>query len=364
MLRNLSKTTQKIEDVAPRTTMSADEIVEAFESMRDEQEANRIYQETRQQVIALKEVIEQHGLTPSLLAFADFGGSLTSSVENLTTGTALESLSEKESADQKARVLATLESFLTETDEISTEGFQEFLATKKKWIAATGALLAGIAAVGAGPVAGVVVGIIALNVTANAVKLDEYLNKNNSYGSAEDAEKALADAEHALTTLKKIIDIKIPMAGDEASVNQFKSKMDALNSTLAQHGLHVKNATVLTSEHKSGFKMIKGAIAGVTIPKLKDIAQKYKSIWTEFNNTIKVMEHRTNEYINIFGRAKNGADTTCMRQYYLIMSHVESEAYYRLREVSRFLKIFHKFLDWGEKRELKNARSDDSHKSA
>ncbi len=72
--------------------------------------------ETLRNATALKAAVEQYGLTPSLMAFANHDGSLTEAL-GLADTASLESLSDADRDIHKEKLLASLESYITGSTE-------------------------------------------------------------------------------------------------------------------------------------------------------------------------------------------------------------------------------------------------------
>ncbi len=253
--------------------------------------ANETYLETRDRAIALKAAIETYGLTPALMAFANFNGALTEAT-GVPEAAALESLSQEDSDKQKEVLLATLESFIQGEEEPSLEFFRvHFHAVNNAWISFFQHYLGSIIG---GPVA------VALSFALGGgpvYLIDKIANLGKVYGTSHDIAEMEKRIELRTSILDKLASTHIVKSGE--SREPFVASLMAMKNDLKIVGIEM-NSNASDFDKKDGSHRLWDAIvirysmkmtpfkdSGITAAVFKGMAENLKKASKTTGATIK-----------------------------------------------------------------------------
>ena len=336
--------------VAPAPELSA----EAFFDLREVYEykvAAREQLDTLKNAKALKSALEQYGATSdgyrALMAFADASGELSAAF-GVSSGAALESLSDAEQLTECGTIVSGLESFIAASeageDTASVEGLREVLNRNKKALTA----LVTVAAAGASMVSGknplLVTGGVALATAASLYVANKIANKGRVDGSYAEAKAAMEHANVAADILRKLVAL---VPEDPAKAADAADKLVAQKADFAKIGFELDT---------DGGRIELKAIKGFKSPKMTMVpfnesgwtAENLKALASEYGKQSLAVRATADALMDKYSKISSDQGLTnisgTLSSFYNCVDAPCEEADWTLYQIGRTLKSAAKFF--------------------
>ncbi len=266
--------------------------MDEFQDFTTALQANRDLSETKTRAIALKAAIETYGMTPSLMAYANFNGNLTDAA-SVVDAASLETLSEDDSAVQKQQLLSAVEAFINSDDDLSWDVAYEaksFFVSQEETSEGEDKTATESLALIAGAYAGYV---------GTLYVIQKLVNDGKCKGNAKNASDLIARVETAISLMKKIQGIAIPKKGE--STDGVKSAINSMEASLKKVGIDVENGgsdyTVMGNS-EIVLKPQRFGDAGITPEVFKNMIKMHDSLSKELWDTAQDLDEKVDTKVH------------------------------------------------------------------